>query len=58
MPPAGRTTSLTDWDTGPRMSDEQPTPDEEPAEFRGPGDWKAQADRVEKPNPVWDMPDE
>jgi hypothetical protein len=26
-------------------------------DFRGPGDWKAQANRVETPNPVWDMPD-
>lgn len=39
------------WDTGPRMSDESD-------EFRGPGDWKAQANRVETPSSVWDVPEE
>jgi len=26
------------------------------SEFRGPGDWKAQANKVEQPNAAWDMP--
>lgn len=33
------------------MSDEQ-------SEFRGPGDWKSQANKVEEPDAAWDMPEE